>query len=111
MFDDAHRRSRSPRRRDCVWVHRKNRKAIPIAVNQLEEPRLAMSVVKAAKKEMELTIATDRLALFTDSTCSQPINDTTPVDDIRGGTHEAPLLIHYDEADAPPAPGSKLFVV
>ncbi|CAE7663015.1 unnamed protein product [Symbiodinium microadriaticum] len=61
-----------------------------------------MSILKAAKKEMELTIATDSLSLFTDSTCSQPTNDTTPVDDIRGGTHEAPLLIHYDEADAPP---------
>ena len=89
----------------------KNRKAIPISVNHLEEPRIAMSILKAAKKEMELTIATDSLSLFTDSTCSQPTNDTTPVDDIRGGTHEAPLLIHYDEADAPPAPGCKLFVV
>ncbi|CAE6944457.1 unnamed protein product [Symbiodinium sp. CCMP2592] len=93
-------RSRSPRRRDEVWVHQHGQKAIRISIDELEEPKDAMSILKAAKQHMSLTIGIDRLSLFTDASRSEPIDDTISVDVILRGTREAPLFLHHVEPKA-----------
>ena len=101
MCDD---RSRSPHRRDDVWVHRQRHKAIRIPVAELGEPKDAMSILRAAKQQMSWTIAIDGLSLFTDASRSAIIDDETPVDIVPRGTRAAPLFIHCDEPEAVRAP-------